>query len=260
MKAFLNNQDILDNPDKHADLIHEMKLEAILVSENSPYAEVRAVVDNDDDPNTPSLTLRVWFIGTIFVIGGAFINQLFSIRQPAITVGANVAQLLSCEYTTFCRSDLTRLDPCGKALEKILPDKGFNLFGKRWSLNPGKFSKKEHMLITIMANVGFATPYSANVILSQYLPQYFNQKYAAEFAYQLLIGLSTNYIGYGLAGVTRRFLVYPSHCVWPTSLVTIALNKAFHSESNVSVLGPFGKTYNWSRMKTFVVCFIAMFW
>jgi len=245
MKAFLNNGDIFDNPDKHAEMIHEMKLEAILVSENSPYAEVRAVVDNTDDPETPSLTLRVWFLGTLFVIGGAFINQLFSIRQPAISVGANVAQLLSF--------------PCGKAMEKILPDVGFRLFGKRWSLNPGHFSKKEHMLITIMANVGFATPYSANVILSQYLPQYFNQSYAKEFAYQLLIGLSTNYIGYGLAGVSRRFLVYPSHCVWPTSLVTIALNKAFHSETNVTVPGPFGRSYTWSRMKTFVVCFAAMF-
>jgi hypothetical protein len=98
MKHFLTDEDITARPEKHAELIHEMKLEAILVSENSPYAEVRAVVDNEDDPNTPSLTLRVWFLGTLFVIGGAFINQLFSIRQPAIAVGANVAQLLSCEY------------------------------------------------------------------------------------------------------------------------------------------------------------------
>jgi hypothetical protein len=96
MKDFLNNPDIFSSPDKHSEIIHEMKLEAILVSENSPYAEVRAVVDNTDDPTTPSLTLRVWFLGTLFVIGGAFINQLFSIRQPAISVGANVAQLLSC--------------------------------------------------------------------------------------------------------------------------------------------------------------------
>jgi hypothetical protein len=71
----------------------------------------------------------------------AFINQLFSIRQPAITVMANVAQLLAY--------------PLGKFFDQTLPDWGFTLFGIRHSLNPGKFSKKEHMLITIMANVSW---------------------------------------------------------------------------------------------------------
>lgn len=52
------------------------------------------------------------------------------------------------------------LVPLGKALEKCLPDKGFRLFGSRVSLNPGPFNKKEHMLITIMASVGFSTPYT----------------------------------------------------------------------------------------------------
>ena len=40
----------------------------------------------------------------------------------------------------------------------------------------------------------------------------------------VLVALSTNFIGYGLTGLTRRFLVYPSRVVWPASLATIALN------------------------------------
>jgi hypothetical protein len=97
IKLFINDPDVLANPEQHQDLIREMKLEAILVTENSPYAEVRAVVDNTDDPDMPVGTFRAWFIGLLFVIGGAFINQLFSIRQPAITVTANVAQVLACK-------------------------------------------------------------------------------------------------------------------------------------------------------------------
>ena len=62
--------------------------------QNSPYAEVRAVVDNHDDPDMAASTFRSWFIGTIFVGAGGFINQFFGIRAPGITVGANVAQLL----------------------------------------------------------------------------------------------------------------------------------------------------------------------
>jgi hypothetical protein len=38
-------------------------------------------------------------------------------------------------------------------MARVLPDKRFKLFGKEHSLNPGKFNKKEHMLITIMAAV-----------------------------------------------------------------------------------------------------------
>ena len=62
--------------------------------QNSPYAEVRAVVDNNDDPNLPASTFRSWVIGTLLVAAGAFINQFFTIRDPTISVDSNVAQLL----------------------------------------------------------------------------------------------------------------------------------------------------------------------
>jgi len=78
-----------------------MKLEAVLATENSPYVEVRANVDATDDPLMPSFTFRVWVIGVVFSGAGAFINQLFSIRQPAVQIPANVAQLLACEFHTF---------------------------------------------------------------------------------------------------------------------------------------------------------------
>ncbi|KAK6906266.1 OPT family small oligopeptide transporter [Kwoniella mangroviensis CBS 8507] len=247
IEQFLGNDDIMKNPHnpEYAELIKEMKLEALMVTENSPYSEVRAVVENTDDVDMPSFTFRVCFIGTLYVIAGAFINQLFEIRQPSIQVSSEVAQLLAY--------------PAGKLCEKLLPDWGFTLFGKRHSLNGSKFTKKEHMLITIMATVGYNTPYTTDIILSQYLPQYFNQSYAAEFGYQILLGFGTNFCGYGLAGLARRFLIYPSYCVWPGSLVTIALNRAFHSETDPAVPGPFKRIYSWSRMKLFGVAFAAMF-
>lgn len=226
-------------------LIREMKLEAALITTNSPYAEVRAVVDNKDDPRAPSSTIRAWVIGLVFSLLLAFINQLFDIRQPTIRVMANVAQLLAY--------------PIGKAAENWLPDRGFTLFGIRHSLNPGPFHKKEHMLITIMANVAYNTPYTNYIIWVQYLPQYFNQPYAAHVGYQILIAMSCNFIGYGMAGIVRRFIVYPTYCVWPASLVTIALNSAFHTGNNAPVRGPFGSLWRISRIKFFYLMFGAMF-
>lgn len=62
------------------------------------------------------------------------------------------------------------------------------------------------MLIAIMANTAQSLPYTQYIVWTQVLPQYFNQQYARSFAYQFLIALSTNFIGYGLAGLTRRFI------------------------------------------------------
>ena len=245
IRTFLDNDDVFTHPELHQNLIQEMKLEAALVANNSPYAEVRAVVSNKDNTDIPCSTIRSWAIGLIFSVLLAFVNQLFDIRQPAIRVMANVAQLLAY--------------PIGKFAEQALPDVGFTLFGIRHSLNPGPFTKKEHMLITIMANVAYNTPYTNLIIWVQYLPQYFNQPYASHFAYQILIALATNFIGYGMAGLCRRFLVYPSYCVWPASLVTIALNSAFHTNANPAVEGPFKKIWRVSRIKFFYLMFAAMF-
>ena len=98
MESFLFTPDVQAKPHEYAELVREMKLEAVLVTENSPYAEVRAVVSNVDDPTMPSFTLRVWLIGIILVVAGAFINQLFAVRQPSIRVSSEVAQLVACEY------------------------------------------------------------------------------------------------------------------------------------------------------------------
>ncbi|KAL1624245.1 hypothetical protein SLS56_007947 [Neofusicoccum ribis] len=146
LHEFLEDHSITDAPEKHASIIEETKLEVSLLTTNSPYAEVRAVVDNHDDPELPCSTIRAWVIGLGFVILLAFVNQLFSVRQPSIFLEAPVVQLLSY--------------PVGKAAERYLPDVAFTFFGYRLRLNPGPFNKKEHMLISIMASVGKTLPSS----------------------------------------------------------------------------------------------------
>lgn len=240
-------EDIAENPEKHDALIQEMKLEAALITNNSPYAEVRAAVDNHDDPTLPVSTIRAWAIGILFSVFLAFVNQLFSIRYPSIRFDTNVAQLLAF--------------PLGKAWEKWMPRKEIRIPFTQTvvNLNPGRFNKKEHMLIAIMANTSRSVPYTAYIIWVQVLPQYFNQQYARDFGYMFSNAFATNFIGYGLAGLTRKFLVYPSYCVWPMSLVTISLNSALHNEENHSVMGPFKKMWNISRYNFFLVTFGAMF-
>lgn len=61
-------------------------------------------------------------------------------------------------------------------------------------------------------------------------------------------------LGYGLAGITRRFLVYPASCIWPTTMGTIALNRAFHQDKNLPANG-----WRISRLRFFLIAFSSMF-
>ena len=167
LKEFQANEEIVANPESFEREISEVKVEVSLLTTNSPYAEVRAVVDPFDDVNLPVSTIRSWTIGLFFVIFIAFCNQLFSVRQPSIFLRSEIVQLLAY--------------PAGKAAEKWLPDVGFTLFGVRHSLNPGPFNKKEHMLISIMASVGKTLPSSRYIIFTQWMDKYFGQHYAKSF-------------------------------------------------------------------------------
>ena len=167
LKEFQANEEIVANPESFEREISEVKVEVSLLTTNSPYAEVRAVVDPFDDVNLPVATIRSWTIGLFFVIFIAFCNQLFSVRQPSISLRSEIVQLLAY--------------PVGKAAEKWLPDVGFTLLGVRHSLNPGPFNKKEHMLISIMASVGKTLPSSRYIIFTQWMDKYFGQHYAKSF-------------------------------------------------------------------------------
>ena len=133
------------------------KSEAIVgvLEDDSPYPEVRSAVANTDDPEIPVSTLRSWVLGLIWAIIVPGLNQFFFFRYPSVIITGIVAQLLSF--------------PIGKAWAKFLPN--IKIFGV--SLNPGPFSIKEHVLVTIMATVGYQSAYATDIIAVQRV--YYNQ-------------------------------------------------------------------------------------
>lgn len=48
---------------------------------------------------------------------------------------------------------------------------------------------------------------------------------AKKWGYQILGSMSMQMLGYGAAGISRRFIVYPMQQIWPNLLTTVALNK-----------------------------------
>ncbi|KAG6176909.1 hypothetical protein E4U10_000379 [Claviceps purpurea] len=106
-------------------------------NEDSPYPEVRAAVRNYDE-HLPCNTIRAWTIGLLLVVLGASMNTLFSLRQPSISIGPLVAQIIAW--------------PMGHAWTRLMPNRTFKTFGLRWNLNPGPFNIKEHSIIGVMAS------------------------------------------------------------------------------------------------------------
>lgn len=94
---------------------------------------------------------------------------------------------------------------------------------------------------------------AADIYVIQRLPKFFNQAWSSHIGYQITTSLSVQLLGYGLAGITRRFLVYPTSCIWPANLGTIALNRAFHREKNLSANG-----WKMSKLMFFVYAFCGM--
>lgn len=155
--------------------------------EDSPYPEVRAAVRNYDE-DVPCNTVRAWTIGLSLVVLGASMNTLFSLRQPSISIGPLIAQIISW--------------PLGHGWARFVPDKRITVFGKTVEINPGPFNIKEHSIIVVMAGVSFSVAYATDIILAQLV--FYKQNFGLSF--QLLLTISTQSLGYGIAGMMRRFL------------------------------------------------------
>ncbi|VVT57172.1 uncharacterized protein SAPINGB_P005570 [Magnusiomyces paraingens] len=216
-----------------------LRLEASLIHFHSSYPEVRAISDPTDNPEEPAETWRVYLLGIIWVMVGSGVNQFFEPRMPPISVPMPLLQFL--------------VYPCGKLLER-LPIWKLNAFGKTFHLNPGPWSYKEQSLTTIMFGITSSMAYVSDQIFVQKLPMFYNNKWANS-GYQFTLILSTQFIGFGLAGFVRHVLVYPEKCIWPTILPTIALNRALMvKETSENING-----WTISRKKLFLFAFLAMF-
>ncbi|KAM6539972.1 hypothetical protein FALCPG4_001717 [Fusarium falciforme] len=218
--------------------------------ENSPYPEVRAAVRNYDE-DLPCNTVRAWTIGMLLVVLGASMNTLFSLRQPSISIGPLIAQIIAW--------------PMGHGWARFVPDREFTTFGVRWTLNPGPFNIKEHAIIVVMASVSFSVAYATDIILAQLV--FYKQNFGIMF--QLLLTISTQSVGYGIAGMLRKFLVYPASMIWPENLVGVTLMNAMYERNDTpdpTIIGGTMHRYKWFTIVTgcafayyFIPGFLAQF-
>ncbi|ODV63163.1 Opt2p [Ascoidea rubescens DSM 1968] len=209
MKTLVKKSDL--EKDKNEDELFQIKLLASLIHYLSPYPEVRAVTDPFDEPDIPIETIRSYTLAILWVLIGSAVNEFFSHRYPSISLSSSVIQIL--------------MYPCGKFWAWCVPDWGFTYKGKRISLNPGPWTYKEQMFSTLLYAITSPGVYITYNVVVQKLEIFYNNKWC-DFGFQFLLAMSTQFLGFGIAGILRKFVVYPVRAMWPTILPTLALNRA----------------------------------
>uniref|UniRef100_A0A5B6ZJY7 Putative oligopeptide transporter 7 n=1 Tax=Davidia involucrata TaxID=16924 RepID=A0A5B6ZJY7_DAVIN len=215
--------------------VNEVLHEAEEEEENSPVKQVALTVSTTDDPSLPVLTFRMWVLGSISCVLLSFLNQFFWYRTEPLTITAISAQIA--------------VVPLGQLMAAKITDRVF-FRGTRWefTLNPGPFNVKEHVLITIFANSGGGSVYALHVVT---VVKVFYKKHISFFV-SLIVVITTQVLGFGWAGIFRRYLVEPAAMWWPANLVQVSLFRALHEKEE----RPKGGV---TRIQFFLIAFICSF-
>lgn len=207
--------------------------------ENSPHDAVRASVPPTDDTSLSINTPRMWCLSVLFSVLGSSTNLFFSLRYPSVAITPVIALLLVHPLGHLWDFLLKRpQDPTEEFIEgertpslverdDPLPQ-GRKARSWRLWLAQGKWNEKEHTCVYVSSNVAFGFAFATDVIIEQ--TKFYNQ--SAPILYQLLLTISTQVLGYGFAGLTRRFLVRPSGMIWPGTLMSAAMFGTLHRQDN----------------------------
>ncbi|KAK8172299.1 OPT oligopeptide transporter protein-domain-containing protein [Phyllosticta citrichinensis] len=225
--------------------------------DDSPYAQVRASVRPIDDISLSINTPRMWTLSLIFSFLGSATNLFFSLRYPSVSITPVIALLLVHPLGLLWDGIFKRPDDPievfsnGSIVRRVEQDEKCKTSWRRslrlW-LGQGQWNEKEHCCVYISSNVSFGFAFATDVIVEQ--SQFYGQKLG--ITYQILLTISTQVLGYALAGITRRFLVRPSGMIWPGTLISTSMFSTLHKQDNKPANG-----WYISRMRFFLYVFLG---
>ncbi|CAO3663761.1 unnamed protein product [Rhizopus stolonifer] len=213
---------------KDAKDIHNDEESAELDEKPNDVDEIDIAIINDvtivdDDPELLSFTVRGFVIGIILSALSASVHQLMAFKPVGVSLSS--VFMLVVAYV-FCT-----------AWYKLLPKGGW--------INPAPFNYKEHACVYVMVSAANTSVYGTYILSAQRI--YFDHPPGT--AGSIFMLLATQFIGYGIAGQLRPFLVYPANMIWPQSLPYISVLKTFNT----------AQTEAKTRTKFFFIVFGAVF-
>ncbi|URE08568.1 oligopeptide transporter [Musa troglodytarum] len=173
-------------------------------------------------------------------------------RAPICILGSVIAALSAYRQQLFylpqvCVNIIVLI--VGKLMANTLPNKVVRMPYTNWSfsLNPGPFNLKEHVVTTILAGTEGASAGLDIISMSKI----FYHKDIPLLPAMLLV-LSVQFLGYGFAGMFMKLLVDSPYMWWPSTLVDVSFYRALHEPEKRAK----GKL---SRYQFFLIVIIVIF-
>ena len=116
----------------------------------------------------------------------------------------------------------------------------------------------------MMSTVALPTATAVDIIFAISNQNFFNDPEAGKrWGFQFLVVLSTQFLGFGIAGLAREILVYPSSMMWPLNLAKVSLFNALHrrkvdeaGEVSIDATGEEPPVHGW-KVTMFRFCLYA---
>ncbi|KAK1141690.1 OPT super [Aspergillus melleus] len=197
--------------------------------------EVRQLVNLTDDPTLPTITFRYFILAVVFVVPGAFLSQMSQFRTTQAPY-SNFFVQVACHYA-------------GHFLARVLPPWIIKVPFTPWSfsLNPGPWSPKEHVLVTVTAASGaiYNQGYTPIALAELFYGERLNP------AVGIFFMLAIVWVGYAFAAIARQVLLYDPSYIWPQALMQTTLFETFRKQDTSSPLAR-------RQLKLFFLSFLGM--
>ncbi|TBU24331.1 OPT oligopeptide transporter [Dichomitus squalens] len=228
-------QDTKEKVDVESLEVTDEDVDSVVIKKDEDVAV--EVISTEDDPTLPIFTLRTVFLGIGLSAFTSVLATIYTFKpQVSICPNASVSQL-------FC---LIIAYVLGTAMHStFLPQRMLPTAGSWRYLNPGPFNIKEHTAIVIMASTASNVAVAMEVIAA--LDLFYDIKLHPALAiFQIF---ASQMIGYGIAGLLRTLLVYPTYAFYPTYISVVNLLQSLH----------FGGALNHKKRRYFWIVFAAIF-
>ncbi|KAK8853053.1 hypothetical protein IAR55_003754 [Kwoniella newhampshirensis] len=196
---------------------------------------VRNTVSFEDDETLPIITFRSLLLSAIFCTIGSVVSQLTYFRTTTAPFPVFFVILASA--------------PLGRLLARVLPAYTVPLGRFSFSLNPGPFSIKEHVIIGIAANAGSQGQWAT------YLPTNAALYYGITMnpAIALFFGWGASLLGFAFAAMVRPILIDDPQFIFPLSLQQVTVYRSIQGTSELHL------DRSRKQMKVFWLIFLGIF-
>lgn len=166
------------------------------------------VITVADDETLNPWTFRVLILGLGLSGFGGVLAEIYYFKPQTVLVSTMFLAII-----TFV---------LGKAMESVLPSRGYLRF-----LNPHPFNKKENAFIVIMASAAANSALATEVLAVQRLYYGITPNPGAS----IFLLFASQLTGYGIGGLFRSVLLYPSKMLYPGVLPLVSMFDALYKDA-----------------------------